>query len=246
MMMMKMWSRCVVLCLLSALLLFLLQSVEGFNLETANHVRHNGPSSSMFGFTVATYKERGNSWVLVGAPEAQNDYQPTVRRGGAVYRCTIGEDDNCQMVPFDRKGSNLDTQGREIDNKSGQWFGATLNSAGENGPVVACAPRYVYFTNKRDRREPVGTCYVSRGEFQSFSEYSPCRTALHGYHRHGSCQAGFSAAISNDGERLFSGNPGAWYWQGQVNSIDAQASFPYTPGKFGGAFGSGQVVQQSL
>ncbi|XP_017771191.1 PREDICTED: integrin alpha-PS2-like, partial [Nicrophorus vespilloides] len=49
-----------------------------------------------------------------------------------------------------------------------------------------------------------------------------------------------------DGERLFSGNPGAWYWQGQVNSIDAQASFPYTPGKFGGAFGSGQVVQQSL
>ncbi|GAB6026861.1 hypothetical protein CHUAL_013467 [Chamberlinius hualienensis] len=37
-----------------------------------------------------------------------------------------------------------------------------------------------------------------------------------GYHRQGSCQAGFSATFSKDGRKLFVGAVGSWYWQGQV------------------------------
>ncbi|KAF2881251.1 hypothetical protein ILUMI_24918, partial [Ignelater luminosus] len=61
----------------------------------------------------------------------------------------------------------------------------------------ACASRYVWFTTSREeRRDPVGTCYIARDDFRKFSEYSPCRTSLFGYHRQGSCQAGFSSGIS--------------------------------------------------
>lgn len=220
--------------------------VDGFNLDTQNYAKFGGHSESMFGFSVATHRLRSDSWVLIGAPKAQSQ-QPNVERGGSVFRCRIDQDNNCEEVPFDTKGSNVDQNKIEIDSKSNQWFGATVHSAGENGPIVACAPRYVYYGTKGDRRDPVGTCYVSSPDFRNYSEYSPCRTRYFGYHRQGSCQAGFSAALTNDGHRLFLGAPGSYYWQGQIFSIDANAKFPFSPGLFtNGAFGSGQVSQQPL
>ncbi|GFG35921.1 hypothetical protein Cfor_05273, partial [Coptotermes formosanus] len=146
----------------------------GFNVDTENFIRHRGAPGSMFGFSVAEHRDRGTSWVLVGAPEAQTS-QPGVRRGGAVYRCDVSRDDACQEVPFDVTGNNNNSEGRQIDLKSEQWFGATLQSSGEDG-VVACAPRYVWFSQSLNRRDPVGTCYVARNSFREYSEYSPCRT----------------------------------------------------------------------
>jgi hypothetical protein len=109
----------------------------------------------------------------------------------------------------------------QVDEKNFQWFGSTVESSGKTGMILACAPRYVYFSTTRKRREPVGTCYLSRGSFTGFLEYSPCRTDKSwGYHRQGSCQAGFSASLSRDGRRAYIGAPGSYYWQGQVFSKD--------------------------
>ena len=41
----------------------------------------------------------------------------------------------CEVIPFDTTGNNNDTSG-PIDEKSNQWFGATVTSAGEDGVVV--------------------------------------------------------------------------------------------------------------
>ncbi|CAG2120365.1 unnamed protein product, partial [Medioppia subpectinata] len=90
----------------------------------------------------------------------------------------------------------INGENKQTDEKSNQWFGATLHSAGENGMIVACAPRYVYYSTTLKRRDPVGTCWISRGSFTGFFEYSPCRTHAWGYHRQGSCQAGLSASVS--------------------------------------------------
>ncbi|GJQ71792.1 putative integrin alpha [Trypoxylus dichotomus] len=197
----------------------------------------------MFGFTVAAHLERGTSMVLVGAPKAQTN-QTRISNGGAVYMCETRRDNSCRQIPFDQTG-DYELNGRVIDQKSNQWFGATLYSAGSDGPVVACASRYVWFNTKYDRRDPVGTCYVARNYFSDFSEYSPCRTAQWGYHRQGSCQAGFSATISKDGDNLFIGAPGNCYWQGRMYSVDAKRKFPYRPPLFA-PFGTGKVVSQSL
>lgn len=64
---------------------------------------------------------------------------------------------------------------KQIDDKSYQWFGSNLHTAIENGSIVSCAQKYVYFHSKYNRRDPIGTCWVSRGSFNGFLEYSPCR-----------------------------------------------------------------------
>ena len=41
----------------------------------------------------------------------------------------------CDVIPFDTTGNNNDTAG-PIDEKSNQWFGATVSSSGEDGVIV--------------------------------------------------------------------------------------------------------------
>ncbi|GAV07234.1 hypothetical protein RvY_17099-2 [Ramazzottius varieornatus] len=196
-----------------------------FNLDLSNAVTHQGQAGSMFGFTVLQYSDRGRLSLLVGAPEAQTN-QENVVRGGAVFKCSITQAGVCEEVVFDAKGHNaafntMTNQLEPYDDKSNQWFGATMTSSvAEDGIVAVCAPRYVYFSPNFQKREPTGTCYVATKSLQSFAEYSPCRSSAgsSGYHQQGSCQGGFSASISRDGSRFFMGAPGTWYWQGQVHS----------------------------
>lgn len=196
----------------------LLECVAGFNIDVTSPVMHSSDQpDSMFGFSVAVHSSRsGVNSLLVGAPRYNTD-QPSVRRGGAVLRCSASTNHSCQYVPFDRHGNIRHPLGGTLDQKSNQWFGATLVSS-HSDTVVACAPRYTWFTENLQRREPVGTCYVARDDLTDFQEYSPCRTRQWGYHRQGSCQAGFGAAVSKSGERMYIGAPGAFYWQGQVHS----------------------------
>lgn len=195
--------------------------INAFNIETTNYIRHEGESNSMFGFSVALHAESVRKWVIVGAPKADNSHnQQGVQNGGIVYRCEIYGDNRCQPVRFDPVGHDHEST------KSNQWFGATVASAGVNGPLIACAPRYVFHgfsPRKSERHEPVGTCFVTNNNFTTFDEVSPCRTTQWGYHRQGSCQAGFSAAVARTGERMFIGAPGSWYWQGQVYSYNGRS-----------------------
>ena len=57
----------------------------------------------MFGFSVAQHIEAGESWLLIGAPEADTG-QPGVTRGGAVYKCPVQGGGDCQIIPFDKNG----------------------------------------------------------------------------------------------------------------------------------------------
>ncbi|CAG7835819.1 unnamed protein product [Allacma fusca] len=115
-------------------------------------------------------------------------------------------------------------EGKQIDEKSFQWFGATVRSSGEDGIILACAPRYTWFSANRKRRDPVGTCFVAKDSFTEFVEYSPCRTTKWGYHRQGSCQVGLGADVDSAGRRLFLGAVGSWYWQGQLFLVDSKKS----------------------
>ncbi|KAK0080000.1 hypothetical protein PV325_000551 [Microctonus aethiopoides] len=76
---------------------------EAFNVEVRHYTTYRKELDSMFGFSVAEYRDKSRrGWVIVGAPEAQTS-QPNVYRGGAVYRCDIAIDDSCIPVEFDRK-----------------------------------------------------------------------------------------------------------------------------------------------
>ncbi|XP_063975761.1 integrin alpha-PS2-like isoform X1 [Diachasmimorpha longicaudata] len=211
---------------------------KAFNIESRHYTSYTKESKSMFGFSVAEYRDSSRrGWVIVGAPEAQTS-QPKVYRGGSVYRCDVALDDNCVPIEFDAQGHNLlqipngPDAYVQIDNKTLQWFGATVStSLVDGGPILACAPRYVFFSIQENRnyndstrqpvgnrRDPVGTCWVTNN-LNTSKEFAPCRTRHFGYHRQGSCQAGLGGTVSKDGERIFIGAPGSWYWQGQLFSI---------------------------
>ncbi|XP_015435219.1 PREDICTED: LOW QUALITY PROTEIN: integrin alpha-PS2-like [Dufourea novaeangliae] len=245
---------------------------DAFNVETKHYAVYRNETRSMFGFAVSVYRDRhGRGWAIVGAPEAETP-QVGVYRGGAVYKCDIAADDRCSMIHFDTKGNNhvrnpsVANGLSQIDNKTLQWFGATVSaSLKDGGPILACAPRYIWFSVSQpkydpednrwskestagNRREPVGTCWVVSNSFNESQEFSPCRTRYWGYHRQGSCQAGLGASMSKNGERLFIGAPGSWYWQGQIYSISTAmrlkfvATMLFTPE----AEASGQAFSQSL
>ncbi|TMW50275.1 hypothetical protein DOY81_004656, partial [Sarcophaga bullata] len=141
-----------------------------------------------------------------------------------------------------QRSNNRNTHGDVIDRKSYQWLGATVATSRDNDLVVACAPRYVFHTitpKKNLRWDPIGTCFTTRN-FTHFNEVSPCRTNNWGYHRQGYCQAGFSAAASDRGDRLsfIYWCSCSWYWQGQAYSVSPDATFPYKP-PFYQPFGTG-------
>lgn len=53
-------SHVVLVCVTLLALLSLV--VDGFNLDVVNYVKQEGPSDSMFGFSVAMHKEAQRSW----------------------------------------------------------------------------------------------------------------------------------------------------------------------------------------
>ncbi|CAH4037108.1 unnamed protein product [Pieris brassicae] len=226
----------------------------GFNVDIPSRVVYTGNYKSMFGFTVQSHVDGDRKMILVGAPEDEPYQVNGVKRPGAVYRCEptsrafASEDlanplERCRLMEFDKnRNNNVDSAHRQIDQKSNQWFGATLTSTGRNGPIVACAPRYVSFVNaKLNQRDPVGSCFVAKTpDAIDVNEFSPCRNSSHGQRKTGVCQAGFSAAVSKDGQRLFMGAPGSFYWQGRTISIDPSARFNYYMPK------EGQLKVQTL
>lgn len=222
---------------------FTKNNVSTFNVETKHCTLYRGRPNSMFGYSVAVYRDQNRKgWVIVGAPNNGTDENGV---GGAVAQCDITSDQLCYDIKFDRNGTkyikvkspkNLEP----IENKATQWLGATLStSMNDGGPIVACAPKYHWFGyNKASQtvaglKDAVGACWLTTMNGDPI-EFSPCRNNdTAGHHRQGTCQAGISASVTKDGKRLFIGAPGSWYWQGQLFTVDTNTRLPYVPPKNG-------------
>ncbi|XP_035689663.1 integrin alpha-5-like [Branchiostoma floridae] len=213
-----------------ALLLVNVHDSSCFNLDTsdATRVTRTGAAGSLFGFSVDFHGQGDSAWLLAGAPKSQTA-QPGVTEGGAVFRCDVTTSisltpNPCAPIAFDTQGDDrgVDLQGNILQKtqKSGQWFGATVKSASPaKDVVIACAPRYVYYTDTFNEREPVGNCFLAAANFTQIRNYSPCkRDSQGGFGRLGYCQAGISLDFANDAEQLLLGAVGSYFWQGQLFS----------------------------
>ncbi|XP_068777719.1 integrin alpha-5 [Struthio camelus] len=207
------------------LLLLLPPPAAAFNLAASRPAAFRGAPGSLFGFAVDFYLPRPRSYsILVGAPKA-NTSQPNVTQGGAVYYCPWHpEAAACAPIEFDHigprthdfGGNGSGGAGGAVEFKSLQWFGATVRA--HNNSILACAPLYSWRTVKDEPgRDPVGTCFLSVGNFSKFVEYAPCRSDLNSEAGQGYCQGGFSAEFTQTG-RVLLGGPGSYFWQGQVIS----------------------------
>uniref|UniRef100_A0A669D0Z6 Integrin, alpha V n=1 Tax=Oreochromis niloticus TaxID=8128 RepID=A0A669D0Z6_ORENI len=192
-----------------------------FNLDVNNSIVYSGPEGSYFGFSVDFFKALNNlkSDVLIGAPRANMSSDSIVERG-VVYSCPWSGSSACQQLLFDNKDDRMNN-GAKMEFKSKQWFGASVRSDGEH--ILACAPLYQWSTFGVSEREPVGTCYLKKGN--QVVEYSPCRTDKNSPEGQGFCQAGFSVDFLKNDNRVVVGGPGSFYWQGQLISDDVSEIF---------------------
>ncbi|XP_051814771.1 integrin alpha-V [Acanthochromis polyacanthus] len=202
--------------------LFRFQPCGSFNLDVDKPSVFSGPEGSYFGFSVDFFKPQDNqrSDVLIGAPRANVSSSNVVERG-AVYSCPWRASSSCQMLQFDNTDDRRNTEGKQMEFKSKQWFGASVRSDGEH--ILACAPLYQWSTFGVSEREPVGTCYLKKGD--KVVEYSPCRSSASSPEGQGFCQAGFSADFLKKNNKVVVGGPGSFYWQGQLISDDVAEIF---------------------
>uniref|UniRef100_A0A3B5LKM1 Uncharacterized protein n=1 Tax=Xiphophorus couchianus TaxID=32473 RepID=A0A3B5LKM1_9TELE len=191
------------------------RQVASFNLDVDKPFVYTGPEGSYFGFSVDFFKSatNQNSDVLIGAPRDNTSSSSTVVERGAVYSCPWKNSASCRQLLFDDTDNRF-KDGNQIEFKSKQWFGASVRSDGEH--ILACAPLYQWSTFGFSEREPVGTCYLKKGD--TVVEYSPCRSSSHTPEGQGFCQAGFSADFVKKSNRVVVGGPGSFYWQGQLIS----------------------------
>uniref|UniRef100_A0A8C2F5F1 Integrin, alpha V n=1 Tax=Cyprinus carpio TaxID=7962 RepID=A0A8C2F5F1_CYPCA len=176
-----------------------------FNLDISKPTVFAGPPGSYFGFSVAFFNPDNKQLnILVGAPRANtSDQTPsTVTERGAVFNCPWHKSGSCTQIEFDSTGK---MQHCQMEFKSNQWFGATVRSSGDH--ILACAPLYQWSTYGLSEREPVGTCYLKKGN--NIVEYSPCRSK---------CMKKFLFLLQKN--RVVIGGPGSFYWQGQLISDD--------------------------
>ncbi|XP_069471882.1 integrin alpha-V [Ambystoma mexicanum] len=201
-----------------ALLLPLLCPSTAFNLAVDRPMVYTGTQGSYFGFAVDFYVPDSSSvFLLVGAPKA-NTTQAGIVEGGHVMKCDWQSTEDCQPVVFDNLGNRDFAPNDPIEFKSHQWFGATVRS--KNNKILACAPLYHWRTEKKQEREPVGTCYLQDGA--TVVEYAPCRSSSHtDAEGQGFCQGGFSIDFTK-AARVLLGGPGSFYWQGQLISDDVE------------------------
>ncbi|XP_054039028.1 integrin alpha-5-like [Rissa tridactyla] len=127
-------------------------------------------------------------------------------------------------------GNNTETPD-PVEFKSLQWFGATVRGA--QRPPSWPAPRCTAGAPPRRRgggREPVGTCFLSIGNFSKFVGIRavPLRPELRGPGR--ATARGASAPSSPRRDGCCWGGPGSYFWQGQVMSATqeqiAASSYP--------------------
>uniref|UniRef100_A0A9J7XD86 Integrin, alpha V n=1 Tax=Cyprinus carpio carpio TaxID=630221 RepID=A0A9J7XD86_CYPCA len=197
--------------------LFYFEQALSFNLDISKPTVFAGPPGSYFGFSVAFFNPDDKQLnILVGAPRANtSDQTPsTVTERGAVFNCPWHKSGSCTQIEFDSTDDRKNSNGQQMEFKSNQWFGATVRSSGDH--ILACAPLYQWSTYGLSEREPVGTCYLKKGN--NIVEYSPCRSSMYMITTCTECMKKFLFLLQKN--RVVIGGPGSFYWQGQLISDD--------------------------
>ncbi|XP_071811629.1 integrin alpha-8-like [Apostichopus japonicus] len=187
--------------------------VFGYNLDIHSPITVDATSrDTYFGFSADIHTEGSENMLIIGAPLQDNGING-VSQSGAVYKCPLNPpyvNVTCTYITLDNsKGSD--------SNKSHQWLGATVRSAGLNGVVMSCAPFYKAILPSYIAI--CGKCFFSSENFgkkkntivcpaKTTDTYSPFSVGT-------GCQAGMDGDLTSEGKFIL-GTPGSYGHQGNI------------------------------
>ncbi|BFY98744.1 hypothetical protein BsWGS_01784 [Bradybaena similaris] len=202
--------------------------VRTFNVDTDNPIVFKGPRNSFFGYSVAILENSQGTWLLVGAPRANDSALPGVYQPGAMFQCNWQYRSSCQHVFIDDVGNEkqIITKWKNVTvqhSKDNQWMGASVDvNVHGDSQVMVCAPRWI---DKKFEVQGIqlmnGLCYESSRDldFDESSAYPALenwKKQVHGagYFSYGMGSLGISISYSKDGRFSVLGAPGLNDWAG--------------------------------
>ncbi|RUS85835.1 hypothetical protein EGW08_006387 [Elysia chlorotica] len=197
--------------------------VVTFNVDTENAYIYKGPENSFFGYSVAILENSQGTWLLVGAPKANDSSLPRINEPGAIFRCNWRYPSSCYTIFVDYVGNEKQVfrtwRNITVDHKKDhQLLGASIDVNVEgNSNVMICAPRWVenqYHLQGMSFMN--GLCYESNKELEfddssGWPVFDNLKKQIHSsgtYYVYGMGMLGSSAAYSQDGEFAVLGSPG--------------------------------------
>jgi hypothetical protein len=113
-----------------------------------------------------------------------------------------------------------------------QWLGSSV-AAALNGPIIACAHRYVYAKFDTKWWFPVGRCTVLNSTFSVNYRLHPAADftdrypgAMENLRGVLFSQDGISAQVSESGDVIAFGGPGAFRWEGLLHVVTTDPKRP--------------------
>lgn len=194
---------------------------HSYNLDPESALLYQGPSGTLFGYSVVLHSHGTKRWLIVGAPTASWLANASVVNPGAIYRCRIGKNPNQICEQLQLGSPSGEPCGRTcLEERDNQWLGVTISrQPGENGSIVTCGHRWKnIFYMKNDNKLPTGVCYGMPSDLRTelSKRMAPCYQDF--VRKFGenfaSCQAGISSFYTQD--LIVMGAPGSSYWTGSV------------------------------
>uniref|UniRef100_A0A8C6WD99 Integrin alpha 4 n=1 Tax=Nannospalax galili TaxID=1026970 RepID=A0A8C6WD99_NANGA len=192
-----------------------------YNLDPESALLYQGPSGTLFGYSVVLHSHGAKRWLVVGAPTASWLTNASVVNPGAIYRCGIGKNEGRTCEQLQLGSPNGEPCGKTcLEERDNQWLGVTLSrQPGENGSIVACGHRWKnVFYIKNENKLPSGICYGMPSDLRTelSKRMTPCyQDYVKKFGENfASCQAGISSFYTED--LIVMGAPGSFYWTGSL------------------------------
>ncbi|MBZ3869784.1 Integrin alpha-4 [Sciurus carolinensis] len=133
-----------------------------YNVDTESALLYQGPSGTLFGYSVVLHSHGANRWLVVGAPTANWLANASVVKPGAIYKCRIGKNPGRTCEQLQLGSPHGEPCGKTcLEERDNQWLGVTLSrQPGDNGSIVTCGHRWKnVFYIKNENKLPTGICY---------------------------------------------------------------------------------------
>ncbi|XP_046404267.1 integrin alpha-4-like [Ischnura elegans] len=202
--------------------IFLSISVDAFNFDVRNAevISHpSGCGDSLFGYSVAFLKEKGVTWLLVGAPQDSKDCQGSAKsltRGGVIYKCrTDGGSDPCSPIPLPEMENSTHEGSHDVESSLTGW---TIDVEDiEDGRIVVCSHHVMHHPSQCGVG---GACYWLSGTKSEARKMTPFKQEITAHRKGSVChtnqRGGFSPHFVKKTAEIIIGAPAAFNGHGAV------------------------------
>ncbi|XP_065845843.1 integrin alpha-V-like [Oscarella lobularis] len=204
-------------------------NANAYNVDVTFPVVKTGDDGTAFSLSLAPFRnERGDAYILAGAPLAQSRSITNASLTGGLFACPLaGNDKNCREIGNEFMDNSLGL--RLTRQLFGQSLAVSQNKKDSLSRIYSCAPLFRRWETTLGSYYPGGLCVQMNGSFSMEKTKDMCGDVGLDGELHHSCMGG-SSAVANENYFVV-GAAGAFSERGSAISVsesDASSSALYS------------------